>query len=526
MKKTKCFTVIASITCIFLLSLFVNVQAQDECAPRNYVNDYANVIPQNEEDSLNMKISNYEKTSKVEIAVVTKITLGDQNIDDYCQNLFEKWGIGKAGSDNGILIVVAIQDRQWRIHTGYGVEGVLPDLAASTLAEDLLVPEFREEMYSAGLDKLVTGIMDKIGTEDIEIFKQQQALKQAEIKQKIKRTIIWIGSMLGIFAVLGLVFSLIYKQYNKYQKLKTNINNAKDVIKQLIYTTALNLEGLNTKYSKNMLDEVGELRDTFEKLGDKNNAYTLYTLDSIRDKLNNYVTVAKNYNNSIKVFKDSNSYMKRIKNSLSKINELNEYLKEYGVTPERNFNEDYANELLKRAEVDLNSEKFTKHINMFVEHVNNIEKFQKDLNSTKSRIPLMIKELHNYKSTLSSWINKLQSYGLTSAITKVNESAEKLEPSLSNIKNAKLFRVYGLFIALIAFASKACDEAEYKIRRKKEEEEEKKEEEERAERRRRSSSSYGSGYGSGSSYSSRSSSSSFGGFGGGHSGGGGARGGW
>jgi len=71
--------------------------------------------------------------------------------EQYAVKLFERWGIGKKGKDNGVLILVSPQERVWKIETGYGLEGVLPDIIASEIGRKVMVPYFKKGEFGKGL---------------------------------------------------------------------------------------------------------------------------------------------------------------------------------------------------------------------------------------------------------------------------------------------------------------------------------------------------------------------------------------
>src|SRR3989442_13334515 len=79
-------------------------------------------------------------------------SLGGRTIADLAVRLFEQWGIGQRHKNNGILIVVAIQDRQVRIEVRYGVEGTVPDAQAGRIIRDLIGPKLRQAEYTRGLE--------------------------------------------------------------------------------------------------------------------------------------------------------------------------------------------------------------------------------------------------------------------------------------------------------------------------------------------------------------------------------------
>jgi len=98
------------------------------------------------------------------VVVVTVKDMGGMTVEDYAHRLFRKWGIGDRDRDNGVLILVALEERKIRIENGYGVEGVLPDgLTGSILDRDIL-PDLRNGDYGAGLYRgmaRVAGILAK-----------------------------------------------------------------------------------------------------------------------------------------------------------------------------------------------------------------------------------------------------------------------------------------------------------------------------------------------------------------------------
>ncbi|HEU5114413.1 MAG TPA: TPM domain-containing protein [Candidatus Paceibacterota bacterium] len=131
---------------------------QNPGAPKGFVNDFANVIPAAQRTALESKLSIFEKTTGNEIAVATVPSLGGDTVDNFAVKLFEDWGIGKKGADNGILILVAPNDREARIEVGYGLEPTVTDADASIIIRTVMLPAFKNGDYYAGVD----GATDKI----------------------------------------------------------------------------------------------------------------------------------------------------------------------------------------------------------------------------------------------------------------------------------------------------------------------------------------------------------------------------
>lgn len=147
---------------------FVAAQTQAWEKPINHVSDFANVIAPNNENRINALAKKLEELTKDELAVVTIQSYEDRrfaSIEETAVDLFEKWGIGKKGEDNGLLVLVAIDERQWRIEVGYGLEGTIPDAAASSLGRNILVNHFRAGNYGQGLEDLSIALVARIAEE-------------------------------------------------------------------------------------------------------------------------------------------------------------------------------------------------------------------------------------------------------------------------------------------------------------------------------------------------------------------------
>ena len=140
--------------------LIAVLSAQSFPKPTGRVNDFASVIDSATEADLDRQIDQLEQKTSSEIAVVTVNSLDGMSVEEYANKLFKQWGIGQAKQDNGVLVLVAPNDRAMRIEVGYGLEGVLPDGLAGEVIRDQFTPKFRNSDYSGGIkdgvDRLVT----------------------------------------------------------------------------------------------------------------------------------------------------------------------------------------------------------------------------------------------------------------------------------------------------------------------------------------------------------------------------------
>jgi uncharacterized protein len=170
------------------------------------VNDFANVIDNQAENWMNNLATQLKQKSGDELAVVTISRLADYGfatVDEAAVDLFEDWGIGEKGKDNGVLILVAVEDRRWRIEVGYGLEGPIPDARASQLGRSLLPDAFRQGRYGEGLQKLSRELVVMIAQERNLPLSELQADAAAAAPSNPRRNKEKGG---GIFSILMFLF--------------------------------------------------------------------------------------------------------------------------------------------------------------------------------------------------------------------------------------------------------------------------------------------------------------------------------
>lgn len=127
--------------------------------PSGFVNDFAGILNSEEKISLETKLMQFEKDSGNEISVAIIKSLEDDTIEDYAVNLFSDWGIGKKDNDNGILLLIAMDERKMRIEVGYGLEGALTDIQSASIIADTIRPAFQRGDYYLGIDMAVDNMI-------------------------------------------------------------------------------------------------------------------------------------------------------------------------------------------------------------------------------------------------------------------------------------------------------------------------------------------------------------------------------
>lgn len=153
------------ITGVFILFLVVSaVQPADiPEMPSRYVVDLAGVVDDATETKLNGYLQELEQKTTAQLVILTINQLEGESIENLSIRIaHDKWKLGQKGKDNGVLLLIALKDRKYRIEVGYGLEGVLPDSLVGSLGRDLLVPYFRTGDYSNGIFAAAIALVDTI----------------------------------------------------------------------------------------------------------------------------------------------------------------------------------------------------------------------------------------------------------------------------------------------------------------------------------------------------------------------------
>ncbi len=163
MKTKKIFLFIT----LFLYNTFIYSLDVNTLNPSGWVNDYASVLNIKQKTRIESLISEFEQKTGNEIAVVIIKSLEGNNLEDFTNRLFERWGVGKKSRDNGIMLLIAMQERKIRIEIGYGLESIINDAMAGEIIRETIAPFFRQNLYAdgiyAGIFKIASIIAQKTG---------------------------------------------------------------------------------------------------------------------------------------------------------------------------------------------------------------------------------------------------------------------------------------------------------------------------------------------------------------------------
>ncbi len=149
-------------TLLFLLTADADILLSKPAGP---VNDFAGILSQKtKNDLIRLSSSVYNKTG-VALVLATVPSLDGDEIDDLTNKLYEKWGIGKKGVDEGVLILLAMKERKIRIETGYGVEGYITDLQATRIRQNATTQYLARNQWDNGIAFMFISLIELIAQE-------------------------------------------------------------------------------------------------------------------------------------------------------------------------------------------------------------------------------------------------------------------------------------------------------------------------------------------------------------------------
>jgi uncharacterized protein len=146
---------------LLALPLLLHAEPVSQLRPTDYVNDFAHVLDQATVTQLDNICQQLDQKAKAQVAVVTVNSLDGADIDSYAVDLYKQWGIGSKATDHGVLILVSVQDRKYRIEVGYGLEPILPDGKVGGFGREA-VPLFKQNNYNGAILLMTSRVADVI----------------------------------------------------------------------------------------------------------------------------------------------------------------------------------------------------------------------------------------------------------------------------------------------------------------------------------------------------------------------------
>lgn len=131
-------------------SVLAGEEKSDQIQAKGYVNDFAGVIDATTNDRLNTLCTELDRRTHAQMAVVTIETLGRASINEYATSLFNRWGIGHKDDNRGILILLDLSERKYRIEIGRGFESLFPNDRVARIGAEM-IPDLKKRKYSEAI---------------------------------------------------------------------------------------------------------------------------------------------------------------------------------------------------------------------------------------------------------------------------------------------------------------------------------------------------------------------------------------
>ena len=194
------------ITVIVLLFSFSGIAfAVNYPKPMGFVNDFADILPADSRNDLEQTLKKYEDETSIEIAVVTVKSLEGLAVEDYTIGLANTWGVGKKEKDNGIVFLIAPQEREMRIEVGYGTEPDLTDVQAGRIIQKIITPHFKAGRMADGIVSGTKAILETLGNKPYEdrLAERKKLTEQKQIRAQRNRE-----QFFNIFLIGGIIFAI------------------------------------------------------------------------------------------------------------------------------------------------------------------------------------------------------------------------------------------------------------------------------------------------------------------------------
>ena len=187
--------------CLVLLLPVAAAAVQVPARPPARVTDLAGILSIDQRQAIDDRLAAFERETTSQVAVLTIPSLEGEPIESFSHRIATTWKLGRAGIDNGVLLLIAVQDRRARIEVGYGLEPVLPDGLAGAIIRESLAPYFRRGDYAGGINAALDRILPAARKADLAAVPARRTLDAHRS----------LAGRLAVYLLFGLaVFGLAY----------------------------------------------------------------------------------------------------------------------------------------------------------------------------------------------------------------------------------------------------------------------------------------------------------------------------
>jgi uncharacterized protein len=160
------------------------------------VNDYAQLLPADAHRRLETRLTEREQATGAQMVLAIFPSLEGESLEDFSIRLAQQWRVGQKSLDNGVILLVFVQERRVRLEVGYGLEPIVTDAVAAQIIRESIAPRFREQRYAVGLEAAVEAVYARIETRGVPPA-PRHALGVSP----------WTLGLLAIFGVIGLMLA-------------------------------------------------------------------------------------------------------------------------------------------------------------------------------------------------------------------------------------------------------------------------------------------------------------------------------
>lgn len=188
----------------------------------DYIADPAGMLSPATKQSINRTLDDLRRTTTAEVGVAILPSIGDRTVDDFAPDLLKEWGLGKKDKDNGLLLLIVLDQKKARIETGYGMEGVVTDMTAATILRDRLFPAMREGDIDRGVSESV-GELAKVITDPAyaeELRSDQGDTIQSSVStEDIKTVLEWFCGIITLLTAFCYIADVVtFRKYDRYHR--------------------------------------------------------------------------------------------------------------------------------------------------------------------------------------------------------------------------------------------------------------------------------------------------------------------
>jgi uncharacterized protein len=172
--------------------------------------DQTNTLSENEKKALESKLAEFEKAKGSQVVVLVVPSTKDETIEQFGIRVADTWKIGREGVDDGVIFLVAMQDRKMRLEVGYGLEGAIPDAIAKRIITQIVTPEFRSGHYFDGIQDGVSAVITLVNGEELPVASRQTGISTGRSTPKFSYLLIILGLI-----IFGSINHLLRKKIGK-----------------------------------------------------------------------------------------------------------------------------------------------------------------------------------------------------------------------------------------------------------------------------------------------------------------------